>query len=179
MTSRLGGSRGIRHSSKNISLIFIGMLAVVFVAAGIMGCTAAEPNLSPAKVTSAAPMASAAKAAVRARPAGTHRPVTRSKSPAAHNTVGAKPAAPAPVTRPTTPVPVARPTTQRPVAPSTAPSTAPPPPAPTGCYPLSNGGRCYEPGEFCRDSDHGVTGVAGDGERIVCEDNDGWRWEPE
>jgi hypothetical protein len=46
------------------------------------------------------------------------------------------------------------------------------------CYPLSNGGRCYEPGEFCRYSDAGTTGVAGDGERIKCEDNNGWRWEP-
>jgi hypothetical protein len=23
-----------------------------------------------------------------------------------------------------------------------------------------------------------MTGVAGDGETITCEDNDGWRWEP-
>jgi hypothetical protein len=35
-----------------------------------------------------------------------------------------------------------------------------------------------EPGEYCRDSDQGVTGVAGDGESIICEDNDGLRWEP-
>ncbi|MFI5035407.1 MAG: fibronectin type III domain-containing protein [Acidimicrobiales bacterium] len=46
------------------------------------------------------------------------------------------------------------------------------------CYPLTNGGNCYEPGEYCRDSDHGVTGVAGDGERILCRNNNGWRWEP-
>jgi hypothetical protein len=46
------------------------------------------------------------------------------------------------------------------------------------CYPLSDEGTCYEPGEFCRDSDHGATGLAGDGETIMCEDNDGWRWEP-
>jgi hypothetical protein len=46
------------------------------------------------------------------------------------------------------------------------------------CYPLSDEGTCYEPGEFCRDSDHGATGLAGDGEKIACEDNDGWRWEP-
>lgn len=46
------------------------------------------------------------------------------------------------------------------------------------CTPLTNGGNCYEPGEFCRNSDHGMTGVAGDGERIRCEDNNGWRWEP-
>jgi hypothetical protein len=63
--------------------------------------------------------------------------------------------------------------------------TAPPSPAPAplpttaaSCHPLSDEGTCYEPGEFCRDSDHGVTGVAGDGETIRCEDNDGWRWEP-
>jgi hypothetical protein len=60
---------------------------------------------------------------------------------------------------------------------------APPPPpstsaAPTGCYPKTNGGNCYEPGEFCRKSDHGASGVAGDGKRIVCRDNNGWRWEP-
>jgi hypothetical protein len=74
------------------------------------------------------------------------------------------------------------------VAASPAPSPPPPPPAtstpappPTtaaSCHPLSDEGTCYEPGEFCRDDDHGVTGLAGDGEQITCEDNDGWRWEP-
>jgi hypothetical protein len=66
-------------------------------------------------------------------------------------------------------------------APSPPPATLGPPPSsptPAGCHPLSNEGTCYEPGEFCRDSDHGVTGVAGDGKTITCEDNDGWRWEP-
>ena len=61
---------------------------------------------------------------------------------------------------------------------SPTPSPSPPPPTPTSCYPLSNEGTCYEPGEFCRNSDHGASGLAGDGERIICEDNDGWRWEP-
>ena len=45
-------------------------------------------------------------------------------------------------------------------------------------FSLSNEGTCYEPGEFCRTTDHGKTGVAGDGKAIKCEDNDGWRWEP-
>jgi len=69
------------------------------------------------------------------------------------------------------------------------PATPPPSPAPAAtqplasppaaaCYPVSDEGTCYEPGEYCRDSDHGASGVAGDGESIVCEDNDGWRWEP-
>ncbi len=43
---------------------------------------------------------------------------------------------------------------------------------------MTNGGNCYEPGEYCRKSDHGASGVAGDGEKIICEDNNGWRWEP-
>jgi hypothetical protein len=46
------------------------------------------------------------------------------------------------------------------------------------CTPLSNEGTCYEAGEYCRDSDHGATGVAGNGETITCANNDGWRWEP-
>jgi hypothetical protein len=71
-------------------------------------------------------------------------------------------------------------TVAAPAQPATPPPTTPPPapqPAAT-CYPISDEGTCYEPGEFCRDDDHGMTGLAGDGETIVCEDNDGWRWEP-
>jgi len=70
-------------------------------------------------------------------------------------------------------------TTPAPAA--TAPAAAPSSPAAatsTGCYPLSDEGTCYEPGEYCRDADHGTSGIAGDGEAITCEDNDGWRWEP-
>ena len=51
-------------------------------------------------------------------------------------------------------------------------------PTTTTCYPLTNRGNCYEPGEYCRNSDHGARGVAGNGETITCEDNNGWRWEP-
>jgi hypothetical protein len=61
------------------------------------------------------------------------------------------------------------------------PAPAPPPPSaapPSGCYPKTNSGNCYEPGEFCRTTDHGMSGIAGDGEAIICEDNNGWRWEP-
>ena len=58
---------------------------------------------------------------------------------------------------------------------------APPPapaPSPTGCYPIASSGNCYRPGEFCPDADAGMTGLAGDGEQIKCEDNNGLRWEP-
>jgi len=66
------------------------------------------------------------------------------------------------------------------VTPSTAPAVAPTTAvaSPAGCYPMSDEGTCYEPGEYCREDDYGTSGVAGDGEAITCEDNDGWRWEP-
>jgi hypothetical protein len=69
----------------------------------------------------------------------------------------------------------AAPSTSFPTTPAAAPTSAA---VPAGCSPLSDEGTCYEPGEYCRDSDHGASGVAGDGEAITCEDNDGWRWEP-
>jgi hypothetical protein len=72
----------------------------------------------------------------------------------------------------------AQPTSAPQAAPPPAAAPAPPPPTAASCHPLSDEGHCYEPGEFCRDSDHGMTGVAGDGKTIRCEDNDGWRWEP-
>jgi phosphatidylserine/phosphatidylglycerophosphate/cardiolipin synthase-like enzyme len=60
-----------------------------------------------------------------------------------------------------------------------SPSPSPQPnPSTAACHPLSRAGNCYEPGEDCSDADHGLTGVAGDGEAIVCEDDNGWRWEP-
>ncbi len=63
--------------------------------------------------------------------------------------------------------------------PPTTPATAPPTTAAAAaCTPLTDSGKCYEPGEYCRASDHGMTGVAEDGEKIQCVNNDGWRWEP-
>lgn len=60
-------------------------------------------------------------------------------------------------------------------APSPPPTTA----APTGCHPKTSSGNCYEAGEFCRASDVGTTGVAGNGERIVCRRDGSYnRWEP-
>jgi hypothetical protein len=92
-------------------------------------------------------------------------------------TIPAESAAPAPTV--TTVAPSTAPAAAT-VAPSTAPAAAPTQTAaaPAGCYPTSNEGTCYEPGEYCRDDDHGSSGVAGDGKAITCEDNDGWRWEP-
>jgi cardiolipin synthase len=60
------------------------------------------------------------------------------------------------------------------------PTSAPPATNPTtaGCTPIDDEGGCYEPGEYCRDDDHGTTGRAGDGQTIACEDENGtWYWE--
>ena len=106
------------------------------------------------------------------------RTATPSRTPTHHATSTKTVPAKAPVTaQAATPAPAA--TTRAPA--TTAPAAAPPPPAattPAGCQPLSDEGTCYEPGEYCRDANHGTSGVAGDGEAITCEDNDGWRWEP-
>jgi phosphatidylserine/phosphatidylglycerophosphate/cardiolipin synthase-like enzyme len=64
------------------------------------------------------------------------------------------------------------------VLPKPKPTSTPvPTPTPTGCYPKTSSGNCYEPGEYCSNADHGMSGVAGDGEAILCENKNGWRWE--
>ena len=100
------------------------------------------------------------------------------KPPRAPATIRTPKKAPPPTPAAPPPTHTAPPPTQLAAPPAQA---APPPPVtepPAGCTPKTNAGNCYEPGEFCRDDDHGATGVAGDGEKIECEDNDGWRWEP-
>jgi cardiolipin synthase len=66
-----------------------------------------------------------------------------------------------------------------PAPPTTAPAPTPATTAPAaGCYPIDDEGGCYEPGEYCRDDDHGATGRAGNGDTITCEDEGGtWYWE--
>ncbi|MFZ0667377.1 MAG: phospholipase D-like domain-containing protein [Acidimicrobiales bacterium] len=67
-----------------------------------------------------------------------------------------------------------------PLASTTLPTSVRPPTSTTtsGCYPIDDEGGCYEPGEYCRDDDHGATGRAGNGATIVCEDENGtWYWE--
>ena len=66
-------------------------------------------------------------------------------------------------------------------APTTTSPAAQAPTTTTGsaaCYPIDDEGGCYEPGEYCRDDDHGMTGRAGNGSAITCEYDDGWYWEP-
>lgn len=108
-------------------------------------------HLGGSESTASAPAATSA-------PTSAAAPASTAQAPTAQvTTSAAAPAAPTPTTQ----------------APQPAQTTA----QPQGCYPLTNGGNCYEPGEYCRTSDHGVSGVDGNGDAIKCEDNNGWRWE--
>jgi phosphatidylserine/phosphatidylglycerophosphate/cardiolipin synthase-like enzyme len=61
---------------------------------------------------------------------------------------------------------------------TTAPTTSATSSSPAACTPIDDEGGCYEPGEYCRDDDHGATGRAGDGKTITCENENGtWYWE--
>jgi len=145
-----------------------GLTVIAFVVLLIIGISDCGGNSTSASNTSPVAGASAFASTVASAPFT----ATSSPTPA---TVSAKAKAkPKPKPRRT-----AVSATSNAVAPppqTTAAAAAPS--TPSGCHPLTNGGNCYEPGEFCRNSDHGVSGVAGDGKRIICEDNDGWRWEP-
>lgn len=57
-------------------------------------------------------------------------------------------------------------------------ATPAPASTPAGCHPIAASGRCYKPGDFCPHADAGMAGVAAGGEKIICEKNKGWRWEP-
>jgi hypothetical protein len=45
-----------------------------------------------------------------------------------------------------------------------------------GCHPLSSSGHCYKAGQLCRQSDSGLRGIAINGSKIVCKNNNGMRW---
>lgn len=155
---------------------FLAFCGLVF----IIGAAAAAGFSSSSSSSRSAAVASSPT--VKA-PATTASPTVK-KAPVATHAVTTAPSTPAP----TTPAPPStQPRTTAAVqksAPSTpAQTTAAATPSPTAskppvnCSPLTTKGKCYEPGEFCPKSDHGMSGVAGDGEAINCVDNGGWRWE--
>jgi hypothetical protein len=152
-----------RRRLNRILLSIIGFCAVLIIigaVAGSHGSKPGSPTAGASELTTASVNPSASSlASTESHPAA----ATTTAPPASPRTASQRPA-------------TARQSTPKPAPPP--PSTTQPSAAPTGCYPLSDENTCYEPGEYCRDDDHGMTGVAGDGEKIVCEDNDGWRWEP-
>jgi hypothetical protein len=174
---------------KPIWIVMAGLVAVVFIIVGIAGSHDKNQSVSAQGV--ATPHLAAAPTAL----AGEDASQAATQQPAA-SSEATSPAA-APPSAATSSVAVRVQATTRRSATSRASATkaasaqksapkaqqthaAGPSPvaAPAECEPKTNGGNCYEPGEFCRKTDHGVSGVAGDGKKIVCQDNDGWRWEP-
>ena len=149
-----------RHKVLAGFLAGCGLAFVIGVAAAESSSSSSSTSVTPASsLTPKMPVAAATS--------------TAKKAPAQTPTTAAAPSTPAQTTL--APPPPAPSTPARTTA---APAPPPSSQAPASCYPLSDEETCYEPGEYCRDSDHGVSGVAGDGEAITCEDNDGWRWEP-
>jgi hypothetical protein len=161
-----------RKAGKSFAWAFVAFVALVIIAVAAGG---GSGQTQAASTTKPGPVASKLHDAVKPAKSATPSP-TRSAAPSPSYAAPAPSqthAEPAPTTQaPATTAPAyAAPTTQA------SPTEASPTQAAT-CSPLTDSGKCYEPGEYCRDSDHGDTGVAGDGESISCEDNDGWRWEP-
>lgn len=144
----------------SVSGVSVGLLVLV-----IIGSATGSPN-TPAPTTPTAVMATSTPSTAPTTPKPTATHTKKPKPTVTHwakATYAPTPTYSAPVPVETHTAPAEVPTTQAPAAPS--------------CYPLTSGGNCYEPGEYCRNSDHGATGVAGDGKSITCEDVNGWRWE--
>jgi hypothetical protein len=165
-----------RHKVLTGFLAFCGLVFIIG--------TAAAAGFSSSSSSSSGSAAVASSPTVKA-PATTASPTVK-KPPVATHAVTTAPSAPAP----TTPAPPSTQPRTTAAVPKSTPSspahtTAAPTPSPTAskppatCHPLTVAGKCYEPGGFCPKSDHGTSGVAGDGKAIECVDvaNVGWRWE--
>ncbi|MGW4808184.1 hypothetical protein [Kitasatospora sp. NPDC004272] len=153
--------------------------------AAALFATACEPTDQTAPPSPAATHSSSAPAASPSpspsptpTPSPTPSPTpTPTPTPTPEPTVAATTQAPRPAAT-TTPKAASTPTTAR----TTSKPPAQPTPTPThtqqaaGCHPLSNAGNCYQAGQFCRASDHGVSGTDASGRVIVCVDKNGWRW---
>lgn len=164
-----------RSAERKVLTGFLACCGLVLVIGSTAGCG------SPSSATSAA----AASSLVATAPAGTPPSPAVTKAATAAQTVTTAPSTQAQTTTAAASTQAQTTAAAQGAAPPAPARTTPAPPpappaatAPASCYPLSNEGTCYEPGEFCRKTDHGKTGVAGDGKAIKCEDNDGWRWEP-
>jgi hypothetical protein len=157
--------RGGGGGNRNVPAIMGGALVLLLLVIGVaVGCGKGTPTANVSPITTTTPTHTASSVgSARAIVATTQPTVTKTQPARTQAAVAPTQAAAPPTPAKTTP------------AAASAPSVST---ARASCSPLTNGGNCYEPGEFCRKSDHGSSGVAGDGKAITCEDNDGWRWEP-
>lgn len=149
-----------------VSGVSLGLLAIIIIGSATGGSSSNAPGAPTAVATSSAPTMPTPTAMVTVT-------VTPTPHPSATPTHMPTPTHSAYVA----PTHTAAPTHHAYVAPThiaaPAPTQAPAP----SCYPQTSSGHCYEPGEFCPAKDQGMSGVAGDGKSITCEDNNGLRWE--
>lgn len=141
----------------SVTAVSLGLLILIIIGAASGSPQPPEPaSAAKTAVTPVRTSSPAHKAANSPRPAvtATH-PVVPSPSYSSPAPVETAPAYVPPAT----------------TAPSATQAAAP------ACSPTTSSGHCYEPGQFCPAADHGMSGVAGDGRPITCEDNNGWRWE--
>jgi hypothetical protein len=159
--------------------IVVGSLFAVLVIIGVVTVsTSSKPTANSSRIAKAKAVATATTSG--ATPPSAPAPARATTSAPIRTAPPPTPAEPAPARAEPAPPPRTTPATHAapPPARPAPPPTQAAPAAPAGCTPKTDGGNCYEPGEFCRTDDHGDNGVAGDGKAIRCEDNDGWRWEP-
>ena len=146
------------------------LLACLAAGAVLTGCASASDSVSTQGL--APQVAQPTSSAPRTEPTQTTSAPVPTPSPVVTTSVAPPPAVAA------APVPAPAKKTTAAKAPSTKAATPKPPapPAAVSCHPLTNGGNCYSAGQFCRTSDHGVSGIAANGARITCIDKNGWRW---
>jgi hypothetical protein len=163
----------------SVSAASIGLLILVIIGS-VAGGGSSSPTLNPpSPVASFAPVA----ADVSITPSPTHKAAASNSTAPVTASAAASSSSPAPV-RTQAPATTAPPSTAPTTAPAAPPTTAPaaPPttaPAAPACSPLTSGGNCYEPGEFCPAKDHGMSGIAGDGKAITCSyysSSGTWHW---
>jgi hypothetical protein len=171
LQNKLPRRRSRRARNKKM-LIITGLVLGVFILIGAIG-SALGKGKTPATPADAVARSTAAS------PATSQAAPTMSPSPPP---AAAAPVASKPVAYTSSAAPTSAPAARVYIPPAPRRTTQAPQPVHTtaqahSCYPLTNGGNCYRPGEYCRASDHGASGIDANGDAIKCEDSDGWRWE--
>jgi hypothetical protein len=151
----------------------VGIFALIVIA----GVAAGPPTPTALSSTGAVGTSASPHAVASSRSASPSPVVTTPAAPVTSAAPKTTAPAPAPVHTSAAPVyvpPAPAPTTQAPAPQQPAQTTEQ---AQQSCYPLTSGGNCYKPGEYCRKADRSTSGIDAEGDAITCEDNDGWRWE--
>jgi hypothetical protein len=165
--------------------VLTGVVAscVLVLAVGIAAAASSSSSSSPSATAANNPTVTASratanptvKAAVATHPRTT-APAAPGQTPLASPSAQPETTAPTHKAAPSASATTTATATSSPTATPTPTPTASASTAPASCYPLNAKGKCFEPGQFCPKADHGLSGLAGDGEAIVCVDVNSWAW---